>query len=817
MPNLKKTQLRRCALCQKAGHNKTTCPEAIALADSNKTVRSPLKFFVHHVNYNNHKSSHLLNLKEHKNNQYEDIQPVAPAERQEKNKDFYFYHDLSPKKSSAPIFVPKLEIKKPPPPAPQKDQKCHAELVSASRSRNKFGMTIKKLTDKIQKIAHPKHLAAAAALILIIIFVPGNARTYYFDLKSTANKIADNSTVGFSALQDSTSALMNGDIEQAQISLTDALQNFDRAVNVLNSEHRFLQKIISAVPILNNAIQSRQKLVVAGQEISLGNTYLLKGLSDIRVSSSTITKNLATLGDHLKFALPHYQTAVAKLNQVDSDVLPLEYQSTFKEFRVLFKAFAGDLENMAKLNSAVQEIFGGKGLRRYLLIFQNPAELRPTGGFAGSFALIDIKDGNLVKMDIPAGGSYDLQGQLSEYVIPPTPLLLANKRWEFQDANWWPDFPASAKKMLWFYRHSRNLTADGVIAINADVLNRILAIIGPVAEQNRDLIISKSNAIATIQDIVEFGPEKKANKPKQILSDLAPLFIDSFKKMKPQEVLPMLANLEESLQAKEIQAYFTDINAQNTVKEFGWNGEVADINNGQDYLFAVNTNIQGQKSDAKIKQTISHQAVVQMDGSILDSVVISREHTGQPGEKLYGQNNIDYLRLYVPEGSELVRASGFTWPDEQKFRAPENWYEKDQMLAAVEKEVGIDSQSGTRVTNEFGKTVFANWIITEPGQTSQVQFIYKLPFRAWNNTGDSAISGWAKIFQSETPASKYQLITQRQSGIASNFDSQIIYPDGWAPVWQDGEGMTLAANGAAIKTNELNRDKIWSLVMRKNN
>ena len=56
-----------------------------------------------------------------------------------------------------------------------------------------------------------------------------------------------------------------------------------------------------------------------------------------------------------------------------------------KRFRILFNAFVGDLENIARLNGAVQEIFGGEGLRRYLLVFQNPAELRPTGGFMGSF------------------------------------------------------------------------------------------------------------------------------------------------------------------------------------------------------------------------------------------------------------------------------------------------------------------------------------------------------------------------------------------------------------------------------------------------
>ncbi len=782
-----KTQLRRCALCQKVGHNKSTCPEAVSQTNTNKTAHSPLKFFVHHVNYNKHQSPHLINLKEHKNNLYENVQPVAPKE----NKDFYFYHD-----APTPSFGPKLE-KKP---------KRHYGLKQK----------IKTAIGQAGAAAVPKHLAGGVLIILLLLFVPANARTYYFDLKSTANKIADNSTAGFLALHDSTSALMKGNLEDAQKSLTDALQNFDQAVTVLNNKHRFLQTIISAIPIMNNEIQSRQKLIAAGQEISLGNTYLLKGLSEIRTGSSTITKNLELLGAHLTFSLPHYQTAKTDLQKVDSDILPFDYQNTFKEFRILYNAYVGDLENIAKLNSAIQEIFGGQGLRRYLLVFQNPAELRPTGGFIGSFALIDIKDGNIINIDIPAGGSYDLQGQLTQYVAPPTPLLLANKRWEFQDANWFPDFPASAQKMLWFYRHSRNLTTDGVIAINASVINRLLSIIGPISEESHNVVINKENALVTIQNIVEYGSEKKENKPKQILSDLAPLFIDNFKKINSRAILPMLANLEQALEQKEIQSYFADDDTENTIKEFGWSGAILNTSPNQDYLFVVNTNIQGQKSDAKIKQTISHQAVIQPDGTILDSVVISREHTGQAGEKLYGQTNIDYLRIYVPAGSELVRASGFTWPDEQKFKAPESWYKKDVALAGLEKEIGIDGQSGTRVTNEFGKTTFANWIITEPGQTNQVQFIYKLPFKAWEQPKESGLNILAKIFQSENHASKYQLVAQKQSGINSGFDSQIIYPEGWSPVWQDGNGITLATNGAAINSTELSSDKIWSLVMKKN-
>jgi hypothetical protein len=394
--------------------------------------------------------------------------------------------------------------------------------------------------------------------------------------------------------------------------------------------------------------------------------------------------------------------------------------------------------------------------------------------------------------------------------------LLSNDRWEFQDSNWFPDFPASAEKMLWFYRHSRQITADGVIAINATVLEQLLAVLGPVTDEKRSLEISADNALATIQQIVEEGPEKAINKPKQIITDLAPQFINFIYNAKPEQIMPLMVSLSEALKRKEIQAYFVDETTEQTIKSFGWSGQIMPTLPDQDYLMVVNTNIQGQKSDAEIIQSISHQAVIGEDGTVLDTVIVTREHTGTPGESLYGQTNIDYIRVYVPLGSELVSAGGFTWPDEKSFRAPEPWATKDSFLLATEKEIKFDDNSGTRVTEEFGKTAFGNWIIIEPGETRQVQFTYRLPFKI--NTADLPSAEQSivrKIVGDDYLSSSYMLIAQRQSGQNSAFESQVIYPAPWHPSWSDGEAVGLAVNGVSIGPVELSEDKIWSVVMRK--
>ncbi len=878
-----KRQLRRCACCQKVGHNKATCQEKTSLAqDANKpTANQPLNFFVHHVDYEAHPSTHVIDLKNQ--NIWRDIKSCAPDNTIKKYQNYHQDQSTSYQKhNTANNFnkpnltelLKQLNItneenilnfeqiiddqsnKKPSPSIPKKQFCPSAKIINEKNTlsfqphkltllaklQQNFSCQRTKIIEKISKqsqnVASSAQNATAnfysdtlellkkyfplrrtfASIIIfsLIIFTPTQAQTYYQSLKLTANNVTNNGTAGFLALKNSTSAILEGDISNAQSSLLAAVQNFDQAVTTLDNNHRWLQAVVSVVPIVNNEVQSRQNLINVGHNISLGNAYLLSGLTEIQTTSSStpLTKNINGLISKLQSALPYYQEAASELENIKPEILPANYQASFKDFKTIFTAFVNDLDDIIKLNYPLQEIFGGQGLRRYLLIFQNPNEIRATGGFMGSFAELDVKDGKIIKMEIPPGGTYDVQGQLNEYLEPPTPLLLINNRWEFQDANWFPDFPTSAEKILWFYRHSRNVTVDGVIAINAEVLNRILNITGPMVDNKRQLTLSTDNALATIQKVVEYGEEKTLFKPKQIITDLAPKFIEYFKNVSPKDVMPVLTNLQEALGQKEIQMYFTDTKTQQAISNLGWSGELLKTKNNQDYLLVVNTNINGQKSDAKIQQTIDHQSEIQKDGSIIDTVTITRTHLGEAGEQMYGQPNFDYIRIYVPQNSELINAGGFTWPDERLFKAPKKWYKKDLTLAQIEKTVRTDNLSGTKITDEFGKTSFGNWLITNPGQSSQVLFSYRLPFKVVENNKNNS-NKWLQLFETPEQKTYYQLAVQRQSGINSGFKSQIIFPEEWSSYWQEGNNIKPASNGAFVGEINLDKDQMWSVIMTK--
>ncbi|KKQ27387.1 MAG: hypothetical protein US42_C0010G0034 [Candidatus Magasanikbacteria bacterium GW2011_GWC2_37_14] len=823
-------QIRRCKLCGKTGHNRAKCllliknskVENTANLKQNIELSKPIKSVLIKAHPEHLHSQHVVNLKKEEN---QHVWNSLPGFTENKKDYSWQVADLgkmvkqaNEKKTVHPVKSPVVrfnrvnKIKLP---------KLNIGYNLANLRDAGLGK-IKVLLDNlktIKKFFTSKRFAYAVVLIFFLASLPFPAIAYYNSVKDTSAKVTAQSTNAFLSLKSSTVAAMQDNILQAQADLNSALKAFGEADNILQNEHQLLQYVVGLLPIVGDEINGRENLLTAGHYLALGNTYLMKGIGEVNNSTSSLTDRLTILTDHLQSATVQYQNALNKLADVDPRILPLDYQKSFNDFKVLFTALVNDFNNLVSLSDSLNLVFGGEDLRRYLLVFQNQAELRPTGGFMGSFAVLDIQKGKILNLDIPGGGSYDLQGQLNEYLKPPLPLQLSNTRWEFQDANWFPDFPASAKKIAWFYNKARNTTVDGVITINASVLERLLKILGPVVNENNNLILNSDNALATLQYKVEKDYDKEINQPKAILGDLAGQFLDKFSHLDKVNAVLLLTELHQALAQKEIQVYFNDEKVEKLFQEFNWTGEIVQTNTNQDYLAVFGTNLQGQKSDAKIKQVIEHQAVVEEDGSIIDTVIIHRKHLGIPGEMFYGVNNIQYLRVYVPEGSELLAAGGFVYPPESAFRVPETWYKDDLDLVNYEVEQKIDSNSGTSIVKEFGKTSFGNWLMVKPGEAGSVYFTYRLPFKLnlQGNKDSLSLVGLKELIVGKSNlSSKYSLYIQKQSGINADFSTRVIYPGQWRPAWTLNDDLNLAANGAEYNTN-LKTDQLFGLVMEKIN
>mgnify|MGYP001558956148 FL=1 len=140
---------------------------------------------------------------------------------------------------------------------------------------------------------------------------------------------------------------------------------------------------------------------------------------------------------------------------------------------------------------------------KYLLfLFQNPSEIRPAGGFIGSYGVMTLNRGNLKNLQVDDIYNADRQTHLK--LIPPKELQIITKDWGARDANWFFNFQTSAQKVLAFIEDSdlynrKEINFEGVVSINTNVLATILDITGPISVPGYDLELDSENFLKEIQ------------------------------------------------------------------------------------------------------------------------------------------------------------------------------------------------------------------------------------------------------------------------------------------------------------------------------
>ena len=445
-------------------------------------------------------------------------------------------------------------------------------------------------------------------------------------------------------------------LAEAQTAITAARQSVNNLGQVANA-------LLANAPGAGGMFRSGKALLDAGANLASAATLLTRSLDFINDPSLDLTAKLARAQELAQQAQPLLASAQTEL--AGADALPSSANVDLGSIKEKVAAMNDLVNAFIGVAPALRNVLGETQARRYLVIFQNNAELRPTGGFIGSFALVDVDRGAVTAVEVPAGGSYDLEGSLKASVLSPDPLRLVRAKWEFQDANWFPDFPTSAKKLTWFYNQSSGPSVDGVIAINAPVLAELLDAVGPINMPAYGTVATSTTVLQTAQQIVESPAARAGGKPKQFIADLMPLVLQKIVSSSGDQAIGALSIFMKALREKDIQMAFSNNDEEQAFDRLGWTGQLDPVPAAFDSFELVRANIAGAKTDAVIKTDVKHESVVAEDGTVTDHVSVTLTHTGNKGDQFTGVRNVEYLRIYVPEGSKLVKASGDIRPPGQ--------------------------------------------------------------------------------------------------------------------------------------------------------
>lgn len=591
---------------------------------------------------------------------------------------------------------------------------------------------------------------------------------YFSFLKSN---ISNEMTLGFKSLADGRDYALQFDLEKASRSFKKAELYFNHANDIYHYISPIVRTIAKALPFVEETVNNGEHALRAGLDISISARVALDTLKNfllLQQTGTTDPMNAVILASTaFQKITPLINDASTHIALVNRNALSVDLRKYFDESSKQFRSCKETFDTFADIAAALMDSMGSSTIRRYLLVFQNNAELRASGGFIGSYALIDMMNGKIVHVEIPAGGPYDLRGSFHERLNPPEPLRLVASEWQFQDANWWADFPSSAKKILWFYEKSGGPTVDGVIAINASVIPRILSHTGPINMQGYNKTLSSDSALNDLQKAVELEYDRATNKPKQIIAELFPLLMNALSKGNLFSSPKFLSTILNAFKSRDIQVYLRDAKYEQLAKKIQIAGEMKDFNG--DYSLIVSSNIGGAKTDSVISTDVDHTISFVENGMVDVTLELKRIHRGMKGDPFTGVQHNDYMRFYAPEGSMLISAQGFSEFPQEAAKKPLPMHRDDNDLRMIQQGMHHDDKYMLDRWNEHGKTVFAGWLFTKTQSESSVLLRYRIPYAS----------------------AAYALLIQRQSGstigrYTVHFDIPKAYKVDWSygGAWQ---------------------------------
>ncbi|KAA1395185.1 DUF4012 domain-containing protein [Aeromicrobium ginsengisoli] len=324
-------------------------------------------------------------------------------------------------------------------------------------------------------------LAAVVVLLFLLLFFVIQASRANSSLRLAANQAE--------VLQ---SQIVAGDDASARITLRQLQQSTARAADTTDGP---MWKVGSKLPFIGKNIDAVQTVSQVTHDIATDALPPVVALSNqINLNTFSPKNGKINIAEIRKIA-PSVKTATAALTAAQKDLSGIDATSLLAPLRGPVETIQDKVDNAqsaAKSSNLAAELLptmlGGKGTRRYMLLIQNNAEIRSTGGIPGSFAILKAKNGKLsmgeqgALKDLPPFDEPVLKMTKNESTVF-TPTLVTN----LLDTTVTPDFPRTGEIVRAMVEKGLDLNVDGVISVDPVALSYVLAGTGPVPVANGTL------------------------------------------------------------------------------------------------------------------------------------------------------------------------------------------------------------------------------------------------------------------------------------------------------------------------------------------
>ncbi len=465
-----------------------------------------------------------------------------------------------------------------------------------------------------------------------------------------------------------------------------------------------------------------------------GGSKFVSGSADERIQ--TAVKTMEALTPKIAEMASSVDTIRKEIDSIDPNRYPVSFRGT--PIRAQMKSAKDGIENAANLFVNAQPlltrlpaILGQPNERRYLVLFQNDKELRPTGGFITAYARFRIVKGKIILEK--ADDIYALDAAKTKTFPAPPEILKFHKgvyTLNIRDSNLSPDFKISMVKFEEMYNTtSSKEKIDGIIAVDTHVLVEALKILGPMNVYGREFsadIDKRCDCPRAVYELEDYstrpvGYVREARK--DIIGVLLQQLMQKALGVSPSKYWGNLFQMMLSeINRKHVLAYFKDLESQKAIENFNMAGRIMTADetaallsykegSGWDYLHINNANMAGAKSNMFVSDKVTKDTTLNSDGTATTNLTIEYKNP-YPGSDCGLESGglclnaplRNWLRIYVPKGSKLKDSRGTISPKDAK-------------------PIPLDTY------DSLEKTVFEGFLIVSPLGSAKVELTYTSPVK----------------------------------------------------------------------------------------
>lgn len=580
-------------------------------------------------------------------------------------------------------------------------------------------------------------------------------------------------------LQQTREFLEKGDFVQAEKKVVASQQHWLLAKEQLNESY-----LLSWLPLGEYRSQLEKMMAVTGDFCQASRHLLLAGKSLQKVWQFVFSKTeeKINLSESLREASDELKAAYEEFSFIEGTLASLELEKWgkwpgMKKLILMKKELPQMRQKLATiypLLPTLEKVLGTEEEKIYLILFQNNMELRPTGGFIGSYGLLTFSNGKFV--DLKVEDVYAADGQLKGHVEPPEPIriYLNEASWYLRDSNWEVDFFQSALNASWFLEKAMGVVVNGVIGVNLYVMEEILAGMGPIWLADYEEEITAENLFLKAESYVEKDFFPGSTQKKDFLGSLARQLFEKIKTAGVTEQLKLGEAIYKSLEEKQILLSLDEKEAMVVINRFGWDGDFRKFpcqtifgvgEAGRicvaDYTYFVEANLGVNKANYFLKRGVREKMEIK-EAEVQRTLEIFYENTSTSNLWPSGDYK-NYLRVMVPAEARLGQ-------------------------------ITVDGTEIEKVDEEWLRGVRSSGflVLVPVGEKRKVSFKYFLPM--------------GKVERKFS----YFLSIQKQPGIGADpLEVTVTYPQGWELKSQSPIGLT--GKQAIVYNTNLSRDRLFKV------